>query len=171
MDGDTAWQRPIAFNSEQASFEREMRSKKMFDPGNAAEVGEWVIFVSRRNESDAHNFAQMLNRVSGLLGMKLSKPMLEVLQDDRPSAYSAALQSKVASNCQLVVCIVPNNDKARYDLIKKFCYIQKGVHHKSLLAAPLSRNNNSCRCAPKLVFKLQRNSELLLGPSRSLPRT
>ena len=154
MDGDTTWQRPIAFNSEQASFEREMRSKKMFDPGNAAEAKEWVIFVSRRNESDAHDFAQMLNRVSGPLGMKLSKPMLEVLQDDRPSAYSAALQSNVASNCQLVVCIVPNNDKARYDLIKKFCYIQKGVASQVVVGRTLVKKQQLMSVCTKVGIQV-----------------
>lgn len=153
MNGDTTWQRGISFNPEQANFEREMRSQKMFDPGNAASVTDWVILVGRRNESDATEFATTLHKVCTPLGMKLSRPRTEVLGDDRPSGYSAALSSKVGS-AQLVVCIVPNNDKSRYDVIKKYCYVQKGVASQVVVARTLSKKQQLMSVCTKVGIQI-----------------
>lgn len=136
-----------------ASFERQIRSKRMFNPGEASKVEDWLIIVSRRFEADAQDFAQTLYKVSGPLGMALSKPRTEILPGEQVSAFSTALQSKTG-NAKLVVCIVGNNDKSRYDMIKKFCYIQKGVASQVVVARTLSKKQQLMSVCTKVGIQI-----------------
>ena len=43
------------------------------------------------------------------------------LQDDRVTTYIRTLKDIIQPELQMVVCIVPNNRKDRYDAIKKTC--------------------------------------------------
>ena len=153
MDGDNEFRYGVPFNSKTANFEREMRSKKILDLGNVERVADWLIIVGKRNEANAQEFARMLSTVVTLLGMPLSKPRIEVLYDDRASAFSAALNSKV-NNAMFVVCIVPNNDKARYDMIKKYCYLQKGIASQVVVARTLSKKQQLMSVCTKVGIQV-----------------
>ena len=45
------------------------------------------------------------------------------MQNDRNESYLNTLRNFVKENAQMVVCILSNNKKDRYDAIKKFCCI------------------------------------------------
>ena len=45
------------------------------------------------------------------------------LPNDRNESYLMTLREHVNPNVQMVVCVLSNNKKDRYDAIKKFCCI------------------------------------------------
>jgi len=49
------------------------------------------------------------------------------LPNDRPETYLSALPEKIQKNTDLVLCILPNNRKDRYDALKKYMCLDNPV--------------------------------------------
>jgi aubergine-like protein len=117
MGNDTVDSATI-INQKTSDFSREMRSKRLVHP---VSIQRWVIIVSNRDKDIVDEFSQTINRVCGPMGINVQKPRTDVAQSDRTSGFVEACK-KVPQGAQIVVIIVPNNNKERYDAIKKvFC--------------------------------------------------
>ena len=49
------------------------------------------------------------------------------LPNDRPETYLSALPDKIQQNTDLVLCVLPNNRKDRYDALKKYMCLDNPV--------------------------------------------
>ncbi len=49
------------------------------------------------------------------------------LPNDRPETYLSVLPEKIQKNTDLVLCILPNNRKDRYDALKKYMCLDNPV--------------------------------------------
>ncbi|CAF5228581.1 unnamed protein product, partial [Rotaria magnacalcarata] len=49
------------------------------------------------------------------------------LPNDRPETYLSALPEKIQKNTDLVLCVLPNNRKDRYDALKKYMCLDNPV--------------------------------------------
>ena len=59
------------------------------------------------------------------MGMKVNQPRMFSLTNDRNEQYLNGLRECVNGDTQMVLCILTNNKKGRYDSIKKFCCIDR----------------------------------------------
>lgn len=58
------------------------------------------------------------------------------LESDRTDQYTQAINRYVTPQTQLVVCMLPNNRKDRYDAIKKLCCVDRPGKLSSFHEAP-----------------------------------
>ena len=116
MQGDTEG---AAYDQRSGDFSKEMRSKKMREPPQALKM--WGIICSQRDVAAREEFKKTIQRVGAPLGLTMSVPKDITLENDRTSTFVEACR-KVPDSADLIVIIVPNDNKERYDTIKKlFC--------------------------------------------------
>lgn len=107
-----------AFDQKTGDFSKEIRSKPMFA---AVNITNWTIVCTQRDKHIVDDFANTLNRVSRQLGVNLNRPVVVAIDNERTSTFVDACNG-VPPNMQIVVVILPNNNKDRYDALKKiFC--------------------------------------------------
>ncbi|CAH2295458.1 piwi 1 [Pelobates cultripes] len=78
--------------------------------------------------------------------------MVEV--DDCPDVCLKALQQKVTSDTQMVVCILSTNRKNRYDAIKKFLCIDFSIPSQCVLAKTLNKPQTVVSVATKIALQM-----------------
>lgn len=137
-------------------FSKDIRTSSMF----GAKIWKtWaVIYVAGRDEACVQDFMQNLRRVCGPLGiMPPTAPIMVKLSDDRVGSYLDAHRNQ-ARDCDFVVSIVPNNNKDRYDAIKKLCYIDAAKLSQVIVARTLFKKNMLMSVATKIAIQMAAKS-------------
>lgn len=117
MHGD-AEKSGTPYYQKSGSFENEIRSKNL---RKAVGMDSWAIVCLRNDKQLIDEYCSTLRQVAGPLGVNFAAPKIFTLENDRTSTYVEGCK-KVHASCKMVNIIVPNNNKDRYDAIKKiFC--------------------------------------------------
>jgi aubergine-like protein len=117
MQGETATT-GATFVQKTGDFSKEIRGKGMFA---GIRITDWTIVCTQRDRQVVDEFANTLNRVCKPLGVNLNRPTITALDNDRTSSYVEACKAVPPTN-QITVFLLPNNNKERYDAVKKiFC--------------------------------------------------
>lgn len=126
------------YDPSSANFTREMRGKRMF---SSVSLHNWAILVTDRDKPRAIDFVQNLCRVGPPMGMNISQPMFHLVENERTHAYLTSIREVVSSSpsIQILVIIVPNNRKDRYDAIKKMTYIDMPVPSQVIVSRNLAK--------------------------------
>ncbi|XP_074604114.1 piwi-like protein 1 [Brevipalpus obovatus] len=119
------------------SFEDEIRSKNMRKPVG---LDTWAIVCLRQDKQIVDEYCTTLRRVAEPLGVTLSPPKIFSLDNDRTSSYVESCQ-KIPSACKLVNIIVPNNNKDRYDAVKKIFCCEHPMASQVLTTRVLQKRN------------------------------
>ena len=134
------------------------------------------MLSTQRDADKASDLVKNLRQVMPRMGMNLSPPkmceyfahfsslllgqMLNffshriTLQDDRANTFAAALQREIRPGVEMVVCVVPNNRKERYDMIKKTACIDSPVPSQVVLAKTLSKPKGLMSVATKIAMQI-----------------
>ncbi|XP_037583640.1 piwi-like protein 3 [Cebus imitator] len=95
---------------------REVREIPLLCP---VPLHSWLLLYSRHCRTQAMNLAEHLQHVTAPMGITMSPAsMIEV--DGHPDSYTNTLRKYTRSALQMVICVLPNDDKNRYDHIKKY---------------------------------------------------
>jgi len=94
----------------------------------------WLLVHSKRDTQTAQTFVKTFQQVAGPCGVNVRNPIYEVLSNDNPNAYVDAISENIDNKTQLVVCILPNDQKGRYDEIKKMCCVEKPIPSQCIIA-------------------------------------
>ena len=103
---------------------REMRNRKLL---SAMPLKTWIVMWQKRDAQTGQSLLQSLQRTMPGLGMQIAPPQQVVLNDDRVETFVAGLKTNVKPGVQMVICLLPNNAKNRYDAIKKLCCVEQPV--------------------------------------------
>ena len=122
------------FNQKSGDFSKEMRGKKMRQPIN---FGAWTIICTQRDRQIVDEFSSTLHKVLGPLGCNMNKPTVVAIDNDRVGTFMEAC--KRIRDQQMVVVIVPNNNKDRYDTIKKIFCCEQPVASQVVVFRTLSK--------------------------------
>ncbi|XP_075766864.1 piwi-like protein 2 isoform X2 [Pelodiscus sinensis] len=89
----------------------------------------WALFYPKRAVDQARELVNVLEKVSGPIGMKLSQPAWVELKDDRTETYARTIKSILGTEgkIQMVVCIITGTRDDLYGAIKKLCCVQLPV--------------------------------------------
>lgn len=98
----------------------------------------WIIVATQRDKAIVEDFAKTLRNVCGPMGVQLGMPKINYLNENRTGYYIDALKA-IPSGAQMVVCIVPNNNKERYDSIKKICCVEKPIASQVVVTRTISK--------------------------------
>jgi aubergine-like protein len=132
-------------------FSKEMRSVPMLD---ARSWAKWAILFPPRCGEVVEPFLEAFRKVSQPLGLSLSNPRREPLSDDRVPAYLTKLSQLNVTPDVFVVCILPNNNKDRYDAIKKRLCIETPCASQCVLSKTLSKQGQMMSVATKICLQM-----------------
>ncbi|KAI1284890.1 Piwi-like protein 1 [Halotydeus destructor] len=150
MQGDTE-QTACSFQQRSGDFSKEIRSKKMRVAPKP--LKKWAVLVSGRDNQLVADFTQTLNRVCGPLGIQMDRPMIKVLDNDRTGTYVDACKN-APKDAQIIVIIVPNNNKERYDTIKKIFCCDQPVPSQVIVGKTLSKKQMLMSVCTKIGIQM-----------------
>jgi aubergine-like protein len=132
--------RELEYKAVECDWSRGQRSCMMNIP---MALENWLFLYAasdREGERLKDEFMSCMRRVCQPMGMNLRPPQIVSLESDRTDQYTQAINRHVTPNTQMVICLLPNNRKDRYDAIKKLCCVDRAVPSQCMLNRSLSKN-------------------------------
>ncbi|XP_033926325.1 piwi-like protein 2 [Melopsittacus undulatus] len=128
---------------------------------SAISMNYWLLVYPWRLQSLAKDLVCAMESVCGPIGMRLSRPVLLELQDDRIETYARSIRSALSSEekVQILLCIISGSREDLYAAIKKLCCVQCPVPSQVLSAQTLSGQPAKLRSVVQKVL-LQMNCKL-----------
>ena len=115
-------------------------------------INNWVVICTNRNGNEAGELIDTLRKVGKPLGINVSEPKEVPIQRDDSASFIKAIDDNVTKDTQLVVCILPNKTKSRYDDIKTKLLIKTPVPSQCVVAKSLQKNTMSV--VTKILFQI-----------------
>ncbi|XP_046559918.1 piwi-like protein Ago3 [Haliotis rubra] len=115
----------------------------------------WLMLFPKKHDQLALHFVLFLEISGRDIGMQISHPTKIALDDDRNETYLRALRNSVTSDIQMVVCIVSDKKKDRYNAIKRFCTCERPVPCQVVIQKNLA--------VARLMMKMTRNIAIQLN--------
>lgn len=144
-------EQPSSYDPKTADFSREMRGKPM---ELCRDLRIWTVIVSRRDYPKFEDFLQSLKRVCPPMGMRVNNPEVITIEDDRINSFIGAMRRGIGPETEMILIIVPNNRKDRYDAIKKVACIDIPVPSQVVVARTLSKKQMLMSVATKIGVQL-----------------
>ena len=138
----------VTHDSTKGNFTPVIRDNLMFAPKNFA---SWTIICTQKDKETTNQFADMIDRVSGSLGLIVPTPAIVFIENDRTNTYIQALQSVESA---MVVCMLPNNNKERYDAIKKLCCCERALPSQVVVVRTLAKKEMMMSVCTKVAVQM-----------------
>ncbi|XP_072834982.2 piwi-like protein 2 [Pogona vitticeps] len=117
----------------------------------------WALFYPKRTMEQARELVNMLQKVSGPLGIPINPPAWSELKDDRIDTYVKAIKSLLSrqDSIQLVVCIITGSRDDLYGAIKKLCCVQSPVPSQVINVRTITTQPSKLRSiATKILLQI-----------------
>ncbi|GAB5577291.1 piwi-like protein 4 isoform X1 [Prionailurus iriomotensis] len=135
-----------------ADWSKDMRNCKIL---SAQSLNKWVILCSNRAEYVTENFLHCLRRVGSSMGFNVDYPKIcSIKAQEDPAAFFSAVQKHVNPDVQLVMCILPSNQKNYYDTIKNYLNSFCPVPSQCVLTRTLNKQGMMMSVATKIAMQM-----------------
>uniref|UniRef100_A0A5F5PY14 Piwi-like protein 2 n=1 Tax=Equus caballus TaxID=9796 RepID=A0A5F5PY14_HORSE len=116
----------------------------------------WALFYPKRAVDQARELVNMLEKIAGPIGMRLSPPAWVELKDDRIETYIRTIQSMlgVEGKIQMVVCIIVGTRDDLYGAIKKLCCVQAPVPSQVINVRTIGQPTRLRSVAQKILLQI-----------------
>ncbi|XP_006904442.1 piwi-like protein 2 isoform X1 [Pteropus alecto] len=116
----------------------------------------WALFYPKRAMDQARELVNMLEKIAGPIGMRLSPPAWVELKDDRIETYVRTIQSMlgVEGKIQMVVCIIMGTRDDLYGAIKKLCCVQAPVPSQVINVRTIGQPTRLRSVAQKILLQI-----------------
>ncbi|XP_040833234.1 piwi-like protein 4 [Ochotona curzoniae] len=133
-----------------ADWSKDMRTCKLL---SAQSLERWLLLCGSRAEHLVESFLGCLRRVGGSMGFSVGYPKIIKLQEN-PAAFLRAIQQHMGPDIQLVMCILPSNQKNFYDSIKKYLNTDCPVPSQCVLVRTLNKQGMMMSIATKIALQM-----------------
>uniref|UniRef100_A0A5F9DQ34 Piwi-like protein 2 n=1 Tax=Oryctolagus cuniculus TaxID=9986 RepID=A0A5F9DQ34_RABIT len=116
----------------------------------------WALFYPKRATDQARELVNMLEKIAGPIGMRMSPPAWVELKDDRIETYIRTIQSMlgVEGKIQMVVCIIMGTRDDLYGAIKKLCCVQAPVPSQVINVRTIGQPTRLRSVAQKILLQI-----------------
>ncbi|KAM9621905.1 piwi-like protein 2 [Trichechus inunguis] len=117
----------------------------------------WAVFYPKRAMDQARELVNMLEKIAGPIGMRMSPPAWVELKDDRIETYIRTIQSMLGAEgkkIQMVVCIIMGTRDDLYGAIKKLCCVQSPVPSQVINARTIGQPTRLRSVAQKILLQI-----------------
>ncbi|KAK2508067.1 hypothetical protein MC885_008648 [Smutsia gigantea] len=133
-----------------ADWSKDIRTCKIL---HAQSLNKWLIICSNKAENVTENFLNCLRRVGSSMGFNVDYPKIIKAQEN-PAAFFNTIQKNVNPDTQLVMCILPSNQKNYYDAIKKYLSTSCPVPSQCVLVRTLNKYGMMMSVATKIAMQM-----------------
>ncbi|GAB6030356.1 Piwi-like protein 1, variant 2 [Chamberlinius hualienensis] len=113
------------FNPErQGDWSGQLRGVNMFQ---CVHLTNWLLVYPSRNKQQADFMVDNLRNDCPNMGVQVRDPLRFAINGSSAEEFVSAIRRNFKPKMQLVCCVVPDDNKARYDAIKKLCCIELPV--------------------------------------------
>ncbi|KAK7796092.1 hypothetical protein U0070_026136 [Myodes glareolus] len=133
-----------------ADWSKDMRSCRVL---SSEPLNRWMVICCSRAENLIEGLLSCLRRVGGPMGFNVSYPKI-IKVDERPAAFLRAIQLHVDPDVQLVMCILPSNQKNYYDSIKKYLSSDCPTPSQCVLSRTLTKQGMMMSVATKIAMQM-----------------
>ncbi|XP_039110938.1 piwi-like protein 4 [Hyaena hyaena] len=133
-----------------ADWSKDIRNCKVL---STQSLNKWLIIYSDRAENVTQNFLHCLRRVGSSMGFNVDYPKIIKAQEN-PAAFFSAVQRHVDADVQLVMCILPSNQKSYYDTIKNYLSSFCPVPSQCVLTRTLNKQGMMMSVATKIAMQM-----------------
>lgn len=141
-----------SFFARNGDWGREMKQVSLIQ---SFPLDNWVVFFSRRNEGVVREFVGMMERAGPPMGIQVRRPQEIGLNNDRPGEFVEAIQQVYQpGQTQLIVCILPDQRKDRYDAIKKHCIADGNIVSQCVLQKTLNNKKIAMSAVSKIIMQM-----------------
>ncbi|EHB01543.1 Piwi-like protein 3 [Heterocephalus glaber] len=146
------FQRDVSFGigPQPADWMRESRSTPLL---TVKSLSHWVLLHPREHGNNAQSLLRSLRKVTPTMGITVGQANMYEVNED-PSSYISTLRKCVTSHTNMVVCILPDSEKYRYDEIKKFLCIHCPVPSQCVVAETLMSGNTLLTITTKIAQQM-----------------
>ncbi|XP_051691426.1 piwi-like protein 3 [Oryctolagus cuniculus] len=116
-------------------------------------VNQWTLMYSTRCSEAADKLLDILSKIAPDMGMTISKPDKEIITDEFET-YISRLKKLDLNQKQMVVCVLPNDKKDRYDDIKKYLCIDCPIPSQCVVAKTLEKPQTLLTIVTKIVQQI-----------------
>ncbi|XP_017405166.1 piwi-like protein 2 isoform X2 [Cebus imitator] len=116
----------------------------------------WALFYPKRAMDQARELVNMLEKIAGPIGMRMSPPAWVELKDDRIETYVRTIQSMLGAEgkIQMVVCIIMGTRDDLYGAIKKLCCVQSPVPSQIINVRTIGQPTRLRSVAQKILLQI-----------------
>ncbi|CAF2228788.1 unnamed protein product [Rotaria magnacalcarata] len=144
--------RSVRYKQQEADWSRDGRSCRHLKPGH---LDKWLVVYEGKQKPIANELINTLYNVCTPMGMRVEYPEIAELQNDRPETYLKALEQYCLNQqYNLVLCVLSNNRKDRYDALKKFLCMDTAVPSQMVLLKTLNKRGQLMSVATKIGIQI-----------------
>ncbi|KAL6063565.1 Piwi-like protein 1 [Balamuthia mandrillaris] len=138
-------------SAESADWSNMIKASRLIEP---IPLMQWILVVPARNQRTADEFIPTFQQVAKQVGMRVERPQVIVLNDDRTHSYTDALKQKLTPAIQCVICILSNSKKDRYDAIKQILCLEKPIPSQCVIAKTLEKKQTVMSVCNKIMLQV-----------------
>jgi len=149
---------PLRYSRDQADWSRALADSPF---NESPSLADWHVVMPKRAEVAGRNFVSELTQVGRRVGMQVSPPEYHVVGDSG-THFVKCLEQDIDKSTQLVLCILPDDKKDRYDAIKHTLCCKKPIPSQLVLFKTCTKEKILRSVATKVL--LQMNCKLRGSP-------
>ena len=134
----------VAVDARSAEWSRQCKGRVPVIPKNLAKE-TWALVFPARLRSEAEKLFNTLKEEGSRLGCRTELPLLAEMQSDSEASYVDACRRAAAKDVRIILAVVPNDNKQRYDAIKKTCCLESPAVPSQVVQLNTIRRDNILR--------------------------
>ncbi|NP_001306825.1 piwi-like protein 3 [Bos taurus] len=142
--------RMVRFDNHKADWSKNTREAPLL---RAMSLDHWLIVYTKGNYETALTLQQNLQRVTPKMGITVrNAKLLEAA--DTVQSYIRTLEKHASQKTQMVLCLLPTDNKEIYDGIKRYLCINYPIPSQCVLKRTLDRPKTPVTIATKIALQM-----------------
>ncbi|XP_050410256.1 piwi-like protein 1 isoform X1 [Patella vulgata] len=142
---------PLTYDPKECDWSKSLREKRLLTPVN---LSNWLAISTQRDGAATQDLVKSLQQLSQPMGIRVNNPTTCQLHNDRNETFLTTLTQNLTADTQMVLVVLPNNKKDRYDAIKKFTCIEHPVPSQVVVAKTLLKTHMLMSVATKIAIQI-----------------
>ncbi|XP_074155674.1 piwi-like protein 1 isoform X2 [Sminthopsis crassicaudata] len=127
---------------------------KRIQLNNPKPLTNWLLVYNKENSSQAKLLKKELYLTAQELGINWEEPIPISDVPYEINKYLEILKEKLTKQIQIVVCLLPNNKKEKYDAIKRLLCVDFPIPSQCIVAETLNKRHILMAVVTKLVLQM-----------------
>uniref|UniRef100_A0A8C6DG33 Piwi like RNA-mediated silencing 3 n=1 Tax=Moschus moschiferus TaxID=68415 RepID=A0A8C6DG33_MOSMO len=142
--------RMVRFDNHKADWSKNTREVPLL---RAVSLDHWLIVYTKGNYGTALTLQQNLQKVTPKMGVTVRNAKL-LEADDTVQSYIRTLEKHASQNTQMVLFLLPTDNKEIYDGIKRYLCINYPIPSQCVLKRTLDRPKTPVTIATKIALQM-----------------